>query len=155
MLFFLVSTRAARKAVYISLFLVILPQFCGCYILLSYSVPFFSDAGSSLTPIQSSILICIVQLIANLSMMFLIDRVGRKILFISSSLYTGLGMLVLALHHLYKNQLPNANWVPIYGLSFTIFIASIGLLPVPFIITIDVLPPKVSFNLVHLQRNAI
>lgn len=54
-------------------------------------------------------------------------------------------MLILALHRLYKDELPESNWVPMYGLSLTIFIASVGLIPVPFIITIDVLPPKVCF----------
>lgn len=141
----LVKTRAARRAVSIAFFMVFFPQFCGCYILLSYTTAFFAEAGSSLTPIQSSILICIVQLSANLLTMFLIDRLGRKVLLTTSSIGSGLGMLVLALHRLYKDELPESNWIPMYGLSITIFIASIGLIPVPFIITIDVLPPKVSY----------
>lgn len=140
-----VKTRAARRAVSISLFLVFLPQFCGCYILLSYTTAFFAEAGSSLTPIQSSILICIVQLSANFLTMFLVDRLGRKILFTFSGFGTGFGMFILALHRLYKDELPESNWVPMYGLSITIFIASIGLIPVPFIITIDILPPKVHY----------
>ncbi|XP_055309204.1 facilitated trehalose transporter Tret1-like isoform X2 [Sitodiplosis mosellana] len=138
-----VGTRSTRRAVSIALFLVFLPQFCGCYILLSYTTPFFAEAGSSLTPIQSSILICVVQLLANFLTMFLIDRIGRRILFTLSSIGAGVGMLVLALHRLYKDELPESNWIPMYGLSITIFIASIGLIPVPFIITIDVLPPKI------------
>lgn len=139
-----VKTRAARRAVSISMFLVFLPQFCGCYILISYSTPYFAEAGSTLTPLQSSILICIVQLIANLFTVILIDRLGRKILFTTSSIGAGLGMIVLALHNFYKDELPGTNWVPMYGLSFTIFIGSVGLLPVPFIITVDVLPANVS-----------
>lgn len=75
---------------------------------------------------------------------FYLDRTGRKILFTLSSFGAGIGMLILALHRLYKDELPESNWVPIYVLSLTIFIASIGLMPVPFIITIDVLPPKVN-----------
>lgn len=140
----LVKTRAVRRAIYISLMLVILPQFCGCYILMSYSTAYFAEAGSSLTPIQSSILICIVQLIANSFTIFLIERLGRKILFITSSIGSGLGLIILALHNIYKHELPDFNWVPIYGLSFTIFIASSGLLTIPFIITVDVLPSNVS-----------
>lgn len=135
------------------MFLVFLPQFCGCYILLSYTIPFFEEAGSSLTPIQASILICLVQLLANLLTMFLIDQIGRKVLFTVSSIGAGIGMLILALHRLYEDDLPESNWVPMYGLSLTIFIASIGLIPVPFIITIDVLPPNVSctcYNILNL-----
>lgn len=76
--------------------------------------------------------------------MFLVDRLGRKLLFISSSIGTGIGMLILALHRYYKDELPESNWVPMYGLSITIFIASVGIVPVPFIITCDILPPKVN-----------
>lgn len=83
-------------------------------------------------------------MVANILIMFLIDRLGRKILYTTSTTGTGLGMLILALHHMYKDQLPNSNWVPIYVLSITFFIAQIGM-AVPTIITIDVLPAKVSF----------
>lgn len=54
-------------------------------------------------------------------------------------------MFILAMHRLYRDELPETNWVPMYGLSITIFIASIGLLPIAFIITVDILPPKVSY----------
>lgn len=124
--------------------LVLLVQAGGVYTLQSYTTSIFDEAGSSLTPIQSSLLICVVQMVANILIMFLIDRLGRKILYTTSTTGTGLGMLILALHHMYKDQLPNSNWVPIYVLSITFFIAQIGS-AVPTIITIDVLPAKVNF----------
>lgn len=144
MRFFVVGTRAARRAVSIAIFLVFLPQFSGCYILISYTTSYFAEAGSSLTPIESSILICVVQLVANLFTMFLVDKIGRKVLFTISSAGCGLGMLVLALHNTYKHL--SSNYVPIYGLSLTLFIASIGLIPIPFVITVDVLPEKVRLT---------
>lgn len=149
--FLLVGTKASRRSLLISIVLVILPQFCGCYILLSYTTAFFEEAGSNWTPIQSSILINVVQLAANAITVFLIDRLGRKIVFVSSSLCTSLGMLILALHRLYREDLPDTTWVPIYVLSLTIFVASIGLLPIPFVITIDVLSPKASFQWARLK----
>ncbi|XP_031625980.1 facilitated trehalose transporter Tret1-like [Contarinia nasturtii] len=136
-----VTTRAARRAVSIAILLVLLPQISGCYILLSYTTSYFIEAESRLSPIESSILVCIVQLVANLFTMFLVDKIGRKILFTLSSMGTGLGLFVLAMHNMYKHL--SSNFVPIYGLSLTIFIASIGLIPIPFVITVDVLPPKI------------
>lgn len=124
----------------------ILPQLCGIYILLSYTTAFFDEAGSTLKPVESAILISLVQLVANSITVFLIDRLGRKIIFTTSSIGTGIGLFVLAMHRAYRDVLPESDWVPMYGLSITIFIASIGLLPVPFVMTIDVLPPKVCFH---------
>lgn len=129
-----------------------MPQFSGIYILQAYTTAFFTQAGSTLTPIESSILICIVQLAANMVTMILIERIGRKFLFVLSSIGTGIGMLILASHHLFKNELPECNWVPIYGLSFTIFIASVGLIPVPYVLTIDVLPQNVSQFSIRVTR---
>lgn len=42
---------------------------------------------------------------------------------------------------MFKDALPES--VPMYGLSLTIFIASVGIISVPFVLTIDILPPKV------------
>lgn len=123
--------------------LVIIPQFSGCYILLTYTTKFFQDAGSNFSPLESSILINIVQLMANIVTMFLIERLGRKILFVTSSIGASFGMFILAIHNLYQYDMTGTEWVTIYGLSFTIFIASIGLLSVPYIITVDVLSAKV------------
>lgn len=77
--------------------------------------------------------------------MVLIERLGRKVLFVTSTVGAALGMLVLSLHRLYKDDLPDTDWVPMYGLSFTIFIASVGLLPIPYVITLDILPAKVIY----------
>lgn len=137
----------------ISFGLVYLPQCTGSYILLNYTTPFFAEAGSSMTPLQSSILICIVQLVANGITTVFIERWGRKVIFVVSCVGSGLGMIVLALHRLYKDDLPSTyDFVPMYGLSFVIFIASIGLLPCAYIITIDILPPKVYIFLLRFKK---
>lgn len=104
---------------------------------------YFEEAGSNLTPIQSSIVITIVQCVANILTTFLIEKLGRKILYIVSSVGTCLGMFLLAMHRLYKDQLPGTEWVPLFVFSFTIFIASVGLLSITNVIFVDILPPKV------------
>lgn len=141
---FSVGTRAARTGVCISIILSIFPQMTGCWVLLTYTTAFFEEAGSSFTPLQSSLLICIFQIVANICTMFLVDRLGRKILLTTSSVGAGIGLMILALHHLYRDDLPNSNWLPMYMLTLTLFIAQVGILSIPSIITIDILPAKVS-----------
>lgn len=138
-----VGSRASRTAISYSIVLMVLQQFCGCYVLLNYMTLYFEEVGSQLNPIQSSIIITMVQCVANILTTFLIEKLGRKILYVVSAVGTCLGMFILAMHSLYKDQLPGFEWVPIYVFSFTIFIASVGLLSVTNIIFIDILPPKV------------
>lgn len=104
---------------------------------------YFKEAGSNLTPIQSSIVITMVQCVANILTTFLIEMIGRKILYIMSTVGTCLGLFILSMHRLHKDQLPGTEWLPIFVFAFTIFIASMGLLSVTSIIFIDILPPKV------------
>lgn len=95
-LLFTVGTRSSRRAILISFSLVYFPQLSGIYILLSYTTAFFSEAGSSLTPLQSSIVICVVQLIAGGLSTVLVDRLGRKVILIVSSVGCGFGTCLLA-----------------------------------------------------------
>lgn len=142
--------RAARRALTISIFLIVMNQLCGCYALLSYTTKVFEEAGASLSPIESSVLIVGVQLSANMLTIYLVDRVGRKILFITSALGAAVGIACLGLHSLYRDQLDDFRWIPIASLSFAIFIASLGLLSLPYTIAIDILPPKVwARRLIH------
>lgn len=65
-----------------------------------------------------------------------------------SSALTGLGMIVLAVYNLYHGDIPATyNWIPIVSFSFTMFIGSLGLGPVPFILPFDVLPLNVNYIL--------
>lgn len=136
--------RAAGRAVFISVVLIILNQLSGCYVILGYSTKVFEDAGSNLSPIEASIWICVVQLVASIITIYLVDRAGRKVLFISSSIGAGLGLIVLGMHAIYKDRLEEYNWIPLITFAFITFIASLGLLALPFTISMDLLPPKVS-----------
>lgn len=48
---------------------------------------------------------------------------------------------------LFKEHLIGYDWIPVVAFSLVIFIASIGILPLQFVILVEVLPKKVShFN---------
>lgn len=140
------SGRAACRAVSISVILIILNQLCGCYVILGYSTKVFEEAGSNLSPIEASIWICIVQLIASIITIYLVDRAGRKVLFISSSIGAGIGLISLGMHAIHKENLQEYNWIPVVAVALITFIASLGLLALPFTISMDLLPPKVNHN---------
>lgn len=62
-------------------------QLSGVWVLLSYTSSVFEDAGSSLSVIESSIVISFVQICANILTTYFIDKIGRKVkLFILTSI---------------------------------------------------------------------
>lgn len=59
---------------------------------------------------------------------------------------TGIGMLILAIYMLHKDQIPATyNWIPVVVFSYITFVGSFGLMPVPFILPVDILPLPVNF----------
>lgn len=71
---------------------------------------------------------------------------------------TALFFLVLAIYLYLKKSgfdLSNFGWIPIISLSLVIFIASLGIISLPFVVTTELLPNKVrqafkSFHVLHM-----
>jgi hypothetical protein len=64
-----------------------------------------------------------------------------------SCIGSALFLAVLALFIHYKNagvDLINFGWLPITCLSFVVFVASLGIIALPFVITTELLPNNVS-----------
>lgn len=74
---------SAKKALLIGIVLVWLNQFCGCFAMLTYTAKIFENAGSNLTANMSAIIVGIIQLFGAYISTFLVDRAGRKVLFIN------------------------------------------------------------------------
>lgn len=70
---------AVRKAFLIGIVLAALNQFCGCFAMLNYTASIFKEAGSSLTPNMSTIVIGIIQFLGSYFATILVDRTGRKV----------------------------------------------------------------------------
>lgn len=123
-------------------------QFSGCFALLNYSATIFRDSGSDISPNTSSIIIATIQILGTYCATCLVDKVGRKVLLTISASATSLGLAVMGAYSFLDKQhfdLKLFNWVPVTSLSFVIFIASIGILPLPFVVLAEVLPNKVSY----------
>lgn len=133
----------------IGVMLMLINQFSGCFALLNYSATIFRDSGSDISPNMSSIIIASIQCVGTYVATILVDKVGRKLLLAISASATSVGLAVMGAYSFLdklKFDLHNFNWVPVCSLSFVIFIASIGILPLPFIVLAEVLPNKVTNN---------
>uniref|UniRef100_A0AAG5DB07 Major facilitator superfamily (MFS) profile domain-containing protein n=1 Tax=Anopheles atroparvus TaxID=41427 RepID=A0AAG5DB07_ANOAO len=161
------TTKPARRGLAMALFLILLNQCSGTLALITYATTIFELASPGAAPSQpppavpaslASIVLATVQLLGTIVSLALVDRIGRKFLLIVSSLGVALGYLTLAVY--VQVLLPRydttaasdgsgtfphwlADLLPIGSLSFSILLASVGLLTVPFIVMAEMLPSKI------------
>lgn len=143
---FTIATPVARKALIIGMTLVALNQFCGCFAMLNYTATIFVEAGSDLTPNMATIVVGVIQLAGAYFSTVLVERAGRKFLLAFSATGTGLGLCTLGGYTLLKSlgySLDGLGWLPIASFSFCIFIASWGVLTLPFMVIAEIMPEKV------------
>lgn len=128
----------------IAIFLGTLNQFCGAFTLMNYANKILEDSKTTLSVNTSSLVIGLVQLLANIIAMLLVDRVGRKVLITVSSVGTAVGLIKMGLYDLFQIHLTEFNWIPIIAFSMTIFMSSLGILPLTFVLLNEILPKQVS-----------
>lgn len=104
------------------------------------------ESGSSLSPNMSAIIVAIIQIFGSTASAFAIGSMSRKLLYALTCCGTMVGLLAMGLHGYLKTFVDTSNfdWVPIVSLSFVIFVASIGILPLTFVMLSEILPQKVS-----------
>lgn len=138
--------RNAIKGILIGIVLTLLNQLTGCYVFLTYAVMIFAKIGTSVDPYTSTIILGIVQIAGTLLTTQLADKLGRKVLLNISLVGSVLGQLALVAF-LYLDKLgfdvTLFSWVPVASTGFVIFIASVGIVPLLAICTVEMLPPKV------------
>ncbi|KAG4065618.1 hypothetical protein HA402_012608 [Bradysia odoriphaga] len=139
-------TREARIGLLKAFCIIGLNLFSGSAVLMNYAAIIFKDSGSKLDPSLSSIIMITIQLIATTISTTLIDNVGRRFLLIVSSMGTSIGLSMMGAYAYLsynKYKLDGYDWVPVTSISFSVFMAYIGLMPLLFILLMEVLPVKI------------
>lgn len=151
-------TPEARKGLLIGVIMMSMNIFTGSLLLLNYAAPIFKESGSDLDPNTSSIILISVQLAGTYIATFLVDRIGRRALLITSTIGTGTGTFIMATFNwlsYMQTDLSNFSWVPVASLSLAVFMASMGLMPLLFVVLAEVLPSKVCMETVKYARERI
>lgn len=107
----------------------LLEIFTGTYALLSYASLVFDEAGSTLSPNASAIIVGVIQVVGVYVSTILVDRAGRKFLMITSAACCTLGLSVFAIYdYLQVNgiDVSDYNYIPLVSFSFVIFFANLG-----------------------------
>ncbi|KAL7032244.1 hypothetical protein ACKWTF_007259 [Chironomus riparius] len=137
--------RSTQKALYFGIVLVLVNQLCGCFAFINYTSDIFLKSGSTLSPSLSAIIVAIIQLIGSGASVFLTEKISRKLLYSTSCCTTMLGLLAFGTHGLLKGflDITQFDWIPIASMSLVIFAASLGILPLTFIMLSELLPLRI------------
>ncbi|XP_035783797.1 facilitated trehalose transporter Tret1-like isoform X1 [Anopheles albimanus] len=151
------ASGPGRRGLAMAVFLMFLNQCSGSLALITYAATIFEMAAGGdrtayqLPPAIAPIVLATVQLIGTIVSLVLVDRVGRRILLIVSCVGVANGYLTLAAYVQFRPQEATAGaggsaialLLPLVSLSFSILLASLGLLTVPFVVMAEILPAKV------------
>lgn len=140
-------TPEARYGFQISFSLLFFGVFCGNIILTNYAASIFKQSGSKIDPHISSIIMMCIQVLGVSVASIFVDKLGRRSLLMLSTFGTALGMFCMASFNYLIHEgidMTQFNWVPVISLSFSVFMASVGILPLYFVVLCEVLPMKVS-----------
>ncbi|XP_055713718.1 facilitated trehalose transporter Tret1-like [Phlebotomus papatasi] len=138
--------KSTKKALLISFVLIAGRNCCGIFPLLNFTSSIFQEAGADLSPNSSAIIVGVIQLVGLYISLTLIDRVGRRILLIISSIGTGICLAILGVHFHLKSisvDLSAFGWIPLISCSGAVFIAALGIMNVPFFIVAEIVPAKI------------
>ncbi|XP_067007203.2 facilitated trehalose transporter Tret1 isoform X2 [Anabrus simplex] len=138
-----VTNRATVRALVISLGLVAFQQLSGVCVVFSYTEKIFEMAGSSLSPSLSAVLVGLVMLAMSYVTTVLVDRTGRKVLLLSSSVLMAVAHGLLGLY-LALSPLPGWSWLPLFSVLLYISMYCAGLGPLPWTVMAEVLPANVK-----------
>ncbi|XP_034239827.1 facilitated trehalose transporter Tret1-2 homolog [Thrips palmi] len=142
----LVATRAARRALFIVMFLFTVQQWCGINAILSFTVQIFREAGSTMEPNSATIIVGVLQLVGVCSASLVVDRLGRRILLVVS--YVSMCSCLLILGGVFymkatDQDISSIGWLPVLCLSMYSVTYALGAGPVPFILVSELFPSSV------------
>lgn len=116
--------------------------------MINYTGTIFQQSGSELDSNTCSIIVAAIQVAGVYTSSMLVDRVGRKALLLISTSGAAIALAMLGtfsyLHRL-GADVQAFDFVPLLSFSFYVFITCIGIMPLPFVILAEILPPKVSY----------
>ncbi|XP_053606396.1 facilitated trehalose transporter Tret1-2 homolog isoform X3 [Plodia interpunctella] len=134
-----ITKKTALKAILICFALMVFQQLSGINAVIFNTSAIFASAGAAVPAAVATIIIGIIQVASTFSSSLVIDKLGRRILLLFSTLVmclcsTALGTFFFLqdVHGADSNIVSSISWLPLLALSLFIIAFSIGLGPIPW-----------------------
>ncbi|XP_067644920.1 facilitated trehalose transporter Tret1-like isoform X2 [Eurosta solidaginis] len=131
-----------------SLVLMMLNIFCGAYAILYYTSNIFIQARADLDPDTNTIIVGLVQVTGVCAATILVDKFGRKPLLMFSCGATCVGLTIFGIYgYMLQNTTVDvsglSSWLPLVNVCLVLFVVNAGLIPIPFVLLVELMPPKI------------
>lgn len=142
-----IQSTAAKKGFVIAYGLMLFQQMSGVNSIIFYSSSIFTLAGSTIPPNEASIIVGAVQVIAVFLSTLVVDRLGRRILLLSSIITLFVTTLVMGIYFYCienTNVFDNAKWFAIIPLCIFLIMFNFGFGPLPWTMMAEIFAPEVK-----------
>lgn len=124
-------------------------QLSGINAVIFFAEDIFKSAGGAEKAALYTIIMGIVQSLATVVSSILVDKAGRRILLLTSSVGMGIMLAVFGYYYKLKNnsspeEIANLNWLPLVCLLTFIVVFSLGLGPLPWMMSSEILAPEIK-----------
>lgn len=131
------------KAIIISVSLMIFRQSSGINVVTFYTVDIFEEAGSTLSPSLSAVVVGVAQVVATFMSSLLVERIGRRALLLLSDATMAVCHIVLAVYFYLKQtgvDVRAFGWLPLLCVTTFICAFSLGFGPLPWVMMAELVP---------------
>lgn len=143
----LFTNRANLMAFIICMALMFFQQFSGINAVIFYAQGIFEAAGSTLDPKICAIIVGVVQVVMTVASALLIEKAGRRILLLQSSILMGLCLIMLGVYFNLKDggsDVTNISVLPLASVVTFIIVFSLGFGPIPWMMMGELLASDVK-----------
>lgn len=143
-----------RRAISISVVLMLFQQLSGINAIIYYSNNIFTLANSSIDEKYCTIIIGIVNFISAFVASSLIDKLGRKLLLYISGITLVITLNIIWIYFYFMKSLSvSYGWIPLISLVIYILGFSLGFGPIPWLMMGEILPRKIRASAAALSTS--
>ncbi|XP_029679714.1 facilitated trehalose transporter Tret1 isoform X2 [Formica exsecta] len=143
----MIKSRAVKKGLVIAYGLMLFQQMSGVNSIIFYSSDIFTKAGSSLPPANASIIVGAVQVISVFLSTLVVDKLGRRILLLTSIVVMFLMTFILGIYFYcitHNTAFDNLKWFALIPLCVFLIMFSFGFGPIPWMMMPEIFAPEVK-----------